>query len=341
MNAQELRALASFLDEEEAQDRFSGAVVVEQDGDTIFSGAYGYAHQGLRVRNELDTRFNVASIGKMMTAVAVLQLVERGALSLQDTVADHFPELGIGMADRMTIHHLLTHQSGLGVYWNEKCQQRRSTLRTTAAYLELIEGEQPAFEPGSARAYGNSGYLILGGMIERAAGQDYYDYVREHVCRPAGMERAAHLELDQVEDFAHGYTHIEWQAPDHPEYRTDNIFQYPVRGSAGGCLYSSAPELILFTQALRGHRLLSPSSVEHMLQAHGREESGVGFGYGTQHIPYSQGTAVGHGGRAFGAATILLMLREVGYTVCILSNYDRPADKRVFAELDQILSARS
>ena len=105
-------------------------------------------------------------------------------------------------------------------------------LRTTDDYLALIEGEQPAFEPGTSVAYGNSGYLLLGGMIERASGQDYYEYVRQHVCRRAGMHRAGHLQLDHIEDFAHGYTHIEWEGPDHPEYRTDNVFQYPVHGSA-------------------------------------------------------------------------------------------------------------
>ena len=340
MNEHELDTLARFIEAEEAANRFSGTVVIEHEGETVFSGAYGHAHLGLGVRNKLDTRFNTGSITKMFTAVAVLQLVEQGKLSLDDTVADHFPELGIGMAARMTIHHLLSHQSGLGIYWNEKCKQRRSSLRTAAAYLALIEGEQPAFEPGTGRAYGNSGYLILGGMIERAAEQDYYDYVRQHVCRAAGMERAGHLELDRIEDFAHGYTHIEWEADDHPDYKTDNIFQYPVRGSAAGFLYSSAPELIRFAQALRTNQLIAPSSVELMLSRHGTVDSAIGLGYGTQRIPYSRGTAVGHGGRAFGAATILLMLPEVGYTVCILSNYDRPADKRVFAEFDRLLAAR-
>jgi CubicO group peptidase (beta-lactamase class C family) len=207
-------------------------------------------------------------------------------------------------------------------------------LRTTADYLDVIKGEQPSFEPGTSSAYGNSGYLLLGGIIERASGQDYYEYVREHVCRRAGMQRAGHVQLDRIEDFAHGYTHIEWEGPAHPEYRTDNIFQYPVHGSSGGCLYSSAPELIQFGRALRANELIGEKFVNLML---GRPQR-AGMGYGTQWIPYSQGTAVGHGGRAFGAATHLLFLPEVNYSVCVLSNYDRPADKRVFAEFDRILA---
>jgi CubicO group peptidase (beta-lactamase class C family) len=332
--AQGLDRLRRFIEREEAEDRFSGTVVIERRGETIFEGAYGYAHLGLRVRNQLETRFNIASITKMFTAVAVLQLVEQGKLALDATVNDYLPEVEIGMGDRMTVHHLLRHQSGLGIYWNEKCKQRRSRLRSTTDYLELIKGEQPSFEPGTSTAYGNSGYLLLGGIIERASGQDYYEYVRQHVCRRAGMERAGHLQLDRIEDFAHGYTHIEWEGPAHPEYRTDNIFQYPVHGNAAGFLYTSAPELIRFGQALRANELISEPSVSQML----RKPEGVGLGYGTQRIPYSQGIAVGHGGRAFGAATILLFLPEVDCSVCILSNYDRPADKRVFAELDPILA---
>lgn len=324
--------LRRFIEAEEAADRFSGVAVVEHDGDVVFAAAAGHAHLGFGVRNEVDTRLNTASITKLCTTVAVLQLVEQGALSRSTTVADLLPDLGIGSADRITVDHLLSHRSGLGDYWNERCQQRRSTLRTTDAYLALVEGEQPAFEPGTATAYGNSGFVLLGGMIERVTGRSYYDVVRDDVCRRAGMARAEHVQLDHVEDVAHGYTTVEWEGPAHPDRRTDNVFQYPVRGSAATGLYASGPELIRFGLALRAPgELLEAASIECMLGP---------TGYGTQRVPYSLGTAVGHGGRAFGAATILLFLPEAGMSVCILSNYDRPADKVVFAELDRLLAAR-
>lgn len=326
--------LDRFLGTAEAEDRFSGVVVLEQGGETVFAGAYGHAHLGLGVRNTVDTRLNLASVTKMFTTVAVLQLVEQGVLALDATVAELLPDLGIGMAERMTVHHLLSHQSGLGDYWTETCRQRRSVLRMTQDYLALVAGERPTFAPGTATAYGNSGFVLLGGIIERVSGRDYYDHVRDHVCRPAGMARAAHLQLDHVEDFAHGYTHIEWEGPAHPDQRTDNIFQYPVRGSAATGLYASASEVIRFGTALRSGGLLGERSVALMLEppADGRSA------YGTQRVPYSRGVAVGHGGRAFGAATILLFLPEVDVSVCILSNYDRPADKLVFAEIDRLVA---
>ena len=329
----DVHELAAFLRREESADRFSGAVAVERGGETVFSEAYGHAHLGFRVPNSVDTLMNVASITKMFTAVAVLQLVEQGELSLDATVDHLLPEVSIGAGDRMTVDHLLSHRSGLGDYWNERCKQRRSVLRTTDDYLALVEGDQPMFEPGTSTAYGNTGFLLLAGIIERTSGVDYYEYVRQHVCRRAGMSRAGHLELDQVTDLAHGYTHIEWDGPPHPDHRTDNIFQYPVRGSGATAMYASAPELIAFGVALRSNQLLGERHVRTMLRPRGG-----GQGYGTQVVPYSRGTAVGHGGRAFGAATLLLFLPQVDASVCILSNYDRPADKRVFEHLDMMLA---
>jgi CubicO group peptidase (beta-lactamase class C family) len=329
----QLLALARFLDDEAQADRFSGAVVIEQGGEFVFSGAYGYAHLGLGVRNQLDTRFNIASVTKLFTTVAVLQLVEQSQLSLDATHQDLLPDVTIGSSDRITVRHLLTHRSGLGDYWNDRCRERRSVLRTTDAYLELIDGSEPAFEPGTAAAYGNSGFVLLGAMVERVCGIDYYDYVRTSVCRRAGLERAAHLELDHIEDFAHGYTHIEWEGAAHPDFRTDNLFQYPVRGSAATGMYASAPELTTFGVALRAGELVSDASLRLMLPSDGDAP-----GFGTQLVPYSLGRAIGHGGRAFGAATCLLFLREVDLSVCILSNYDRPADKRVFEAIDRLLS---
>lgn len=331
------RRLQDYLHCEEAADRFSGAVAIEHADDIVFEAAVGLAHRGLGVPNHVDTRFNIGSITKMLTAVAVLQLWERGKLELDDAVAQHLPGLRIGAIDRITIHQLLCHSSGLGMYWNERCKQRRSSLRTIQSYLEVIEGEVPAFEPGTNALYGSSGYLVLGAIIERISGTDYYDYVQQHICRVAGMERTEHLHLDQIADFAHGYTFEEWEGPAHPGYRTDNIFQYPVRGNSANAMYSTARDLLRFGAALRKHQLLRPASCALMFQPHARDAHGQAFGYGCQFFPYSRGNAVGHGGRAYGAATIFAMLPAFDVRVCILSNFDRPADKRVFSVVDSYL----
>jgi CubicO group peptidase (beta-lactamase class C family) len=136
---------------------------------------------------------------------------------------------------------------------------------------------------------------------------------------------------------AHGYTHTEWEGPPHPDYQTDNLFQYPVRGNPAHGLYGSAPDMLRFGAALRRNQLLSERSRDLMLAIHAHGRHGERFGYGSQHVPHSQGTAVGHGGRAFGAATIFLFLPEVDFRVCVLSNCDRPADKRAFERFDEWL----
>jgi len=325
--------LDEFLRREEAAGRFSGTVAIGREDGSISAAAYGFAHAGFRVPNEIDTLLNTASITKMFTTVAVLQLAEEGCFALEDTVAHLLPDVDVGMARAITVDHLLSHRSGLGDYWNARCRERRSTLRTTDDYLALIEGDQPAFRPGTATGYGNTGHVLLAAIVERTSCCDYYERVETEVCRRAGMRTASHLELDQISAFAHGYTCVEWEGPPHPDRRTDNIFQYPVRGSGATGLYASSPELIGFFAALRAGDLVSRRSVEMMLA----EPEHGGRGYGTQRVPYSCGTAIGHGGRAFGAATTLLHLPEVDRTVCILANYDRPADKLAFAEIHRLL----
>ena len=326
--------LREFLDQEQGADRFSGTVMVETGGGVVFEGAYGHAHCGFGVANRLETRFNLASVTKMFTAVAALQLVEQGRLNVEDTLANHLPDLKLVGSDRITVHHLLSHTSGLGSFWNDECRRHRSTLRTIDAYLRLIQGMAPAFDPGTQVAYDNAGYLVLGAIIERASGCDYYEYVEQHVCRAAGMNEAEFVSLDEPNDVAHGYTHIEWDGPGHPDRRTDNIFQYPVRGNPAVGLYASAPEMLRFWSALSQGRLLGPEMVALMWQDQHLGGVPTGLGYGCQLIPYSAGVAIGHAGRVFGGATIFLDLPEVDHRVCILSNYDRPADKRVFAVID-------
>lgn len=339
MNQTDLTAwMDDFLRAETAHDRFSGAVGIARADHPVFERAYGLAHRGLAVPNQVDTRFNLASITKLFTAIAVLQLREQGKLELDDTVAKHVPNSKIGGIDRITIHHLLCHASGLDTFWNDRCQQRRSSLRSVEAHLALIEHAQPVFEPGTATRYGNVGCLVLGAIIEAVAGEDYYNYVEEHVCRRAAMTRTAFLELDRIADFAHGYTHVEWKGSAHPDFLTDNIFQYPVRGNPANGLYSTVPDMLRFGAALRSGQLLNSDSRALMSAVHARGLPHERFGYGCQHIPYSHGDALGHGGRIHGGATIFLFLPAVDYTVCILSNLDRPADKRAFEHFDRWLS---
>jgi CubicO group peptidase (beta-lactamase class C family) len=336
--------LRRFVEAEAADDRFSGAVAVEHGGAVVLEVAVACADVECTVPNRPQTRFNLASVTKMCTAVAVLQLVERGDLALMATVAELLPDVGVGRAADITVEHLLVHRSGLGDHWNARCWERRAQLRTTDDYLALVEGEEPRFEPGSAASYSNTGYVLLGGIVERVTGRRYDDVLRDDLCRRAGLagDAIAHVDSDRVgpaDGVARGCTSaVDWIGTIDPERRHDSTALYPVRGSAAVGLHGTAVDVLRFGLALRRGALLGDAWVGRML---GPGEGPDGAGFGTQRVPWSGGVAVGHGGRGFGTAACLLFLPEADVSVCILANRDRPADKRVFAEVDRLLTESS
>ncbi len=166
-----------------AADRFSGAVLVAKGDRVLVRAAYGLADHAFAVANRVDTKFNLGSMNKMFTAVAVGQLVEAGKLSFTDTLAEVLPDYpNQAFARAATIHHLLTHTSGIGgTAFPPELFEQRDRYRRPADYLPLFADEAPLFPPGARFEYANHGYLVLDLVIERLSGQDYDDYVREHV----------------------------------------------------------------------------------------------------------------------------------------------------------------
>ena len=147
---------------------FSGVVLVAQRGDTIYSEAFGEANKDYHVPNRPGTRYNIGSIGKTFTAVATMLLVEDGSLSLSDTLGKFYPECPFADRDTITVHQLLTHTAGLGDYMeHESYKARLASLHSIADVLLLVFEQQPVSPPGERFQYSNSGFLLLGGIIER------------------------------------------------------------------------------------------------------------------------------------------------------------------------------
>jgi CubicO group peptidase (beta-lactamase class C family) len=289
---QELKAQVQKLADADA---FSGVVLLAKDGKPILLSAWGEANKDFGAPNRADTKFNLGSMNKMFTAVATLQLVERGRLSLDDSLSKFLPDFpNKDAAEKIRVKHLLSHTSGLGSYFNQKFEESsRARWRTVDQMLELAKDEKPQFEPGEKWAYSNTGFLVLGKVIEKVTGQDYYDYVRDNVYRPAGMTATDCYELDRVNpNLAVGYQGnfgkdgVVWR---------NNLFEHVIRGGPAGGGYSTAEDLLRFDRALRGGKLLGPQYVKMALSAKpDLKSSGYGFGF---QIQQSQGTAVaGHGG---------------------------------------------
>src|ERR1700723_3032997 len=239
-------ALRQQLEKATSADRFSGAVIVAKDGKTVFSEAYGFADRDKKIPNQLSTQFRIGSMNKMFTAVAVLQLVQAGKIKLSDPLGEYLPDYANKeVAAKVTIHHLLTHTGGTGDFFGPEFDAHRLELRTLQDYVKLYEKRAPAFEPGSRWEYSNYGFLLLGLVVEKASGEDYYAYVREHIFKPAGMNSTDSLPEDQpVSDRSVGYTKM-----DSPAWRP-NVDTLPYRGTSAGGGYSTVEDLLAFVNGL-------------------------------------------------------------------------------------------
>jgi CubicO group peptidase (beta-lactamase class C family) len=321
--------LKEYVRRQAAAGHFSGAIVVARERNVLYSRAYGLASKAFGVPNRIDTHFNIGSMNKMVTGVAIAQLVEAGQLRYSDFVGTQLPDYPRqDVASSVTIHHLLTHTSGLGTYFNDRFEASRDQVRSVGDYLGLFAKDPPQFSPGERAEYSNAGYIVLGAIIERVSGQGYDEYVREHIYAPSGMRETEAYALDQdVANLAIGYTHMDPDGQPQPERWWNNLLSLPARGGPAGGGYSTVNDLLQFTQALREHRLLSPAMTATVLdpKVELRTRAFTHYGYGFCLGALGATATFGHTGGAPGINGQLDVYPEQGYIVVVLSNYDPPA----------------
>ena len=317
--------LIDTIEELGATGQFAGAALIALDGAPVYMDAYGLASRSPDLANQIDTKFDLGSMNKMFTAVAIMQLVEQGALSLDGLIADYLPDYpNHEVAGKVTVHQLLVHTAGMGdCFEGEFFNTPKDQLRTVEGYLPLFVDDPLQFEPGTQFAYSNEGYIVLGLIIEEVTGQSYWDYVRENVYQPSGMSDTGAFDLDtEVPNRATGYT---TQDAEGNETGTlaPNTPLMPIKGTPAGGGYSTVEDLLSFSNALLGHRLLSPESTELLLegQVEINERSRYAYGFFDRMIAGQR--VVGHGGGAPGVCTFMDMFPDSGYTVIVLSNTDQ------------------
>lgn len=334
--------LNSMLEKAEVEDSFSGAVLLAKNGKAIFEKAVGFANKETKVRNKATTRFNLGSINKSFTSVAIAQLAQQGKLAYSDTIAKLLPDYpNKAIAEKVTVHQLLTHSSGLGDYLDREAVAQIKTLKDL---LPLFVNQPLLFEPGQKLQYSNSGYVVLGLIIERLSGQSYYDYVREYIFKPAGMTRTDSYERDQkVADLAVGYTNMgpaDQQTVPEPAPRRPNTATLAGKGSSAGGGYSTVDDMLRFANALSTNSLLTPEFTEIMFTGGGvQKPAGPGRGYGFMQNQTSGVRIVGNGGGGPGVNAMFRMYFGPGYTVVVLSNYDPPAAERIASKINEMVIA--
>jgi CubicO group peptidase (beta-lactamase class C family) len=303
------------------QGAFSGAILIAQNGRPLLQKACGEASRRYHVLNRIDTKFNLGSMNKMFTAVAVAQLAERGALSLDDRISRFVDEswLPKSVTESITIRHLLTHTSGLGSYFSERFfKSSRDQFRELDDYRPLVADDKPAFTPGERPQYSNTGFLLLGVVIEQASGMSYFDYVRRNIFVPSGMTQTDSYAMDDpVENLATGY----YRAQGSPFGVRENNLLHVLRGGPAGGGYSNVGDLIRFATALQGGRLLKPASAEALWQ----QGMGPNYGLGFELKQGDAGRVAGHSGGFPGLNGQLDIYRDRGIQVAALSNDDGTA----------------
>lgn len=318
-------ALRTYLEQLAAIEHFSGTALVAHDGHTIFAQAYGLADRAKKTPNQLGTQFRIGSMNKMFTAVAILQLVQAGKLQLTDSLVKFLPDYANkDLASKVTIHHLFTHTGGTGDFFGPEFDAHRLELKTLNDYVKLYEKRPLQFEPGSRWEYSNFGFLLLGVVIEKVSGQSYYDYVREHVFKAAGMTSTDSLPEDEiVAGRSVGYMKDKPDAPWSPN--TDTL---PYRGTSAGGGYSTVEDLFRFATAVENNKLLDSKHTD-LLLAGKVDRPGAGkYSYGFMYSETHGVHCYGHGGGAPGMNGDLTFCPKSGYIIAVLANVDPPAAQR-------------
>ncbi|UCD24268.1 MAG: serine hydrolase [Gemmatimonadota bacterium] len=297
--------------------QFNGAVLVGQHGDVIYEGGFGYANMDWQIPNSPETKFRVGSVTKQFTATVILKLVEQGKLSLQGTIADYLADYPPEVGDQVTIHHLLTHSSGIPSYTGLPIfgELERDSFAPDS-FVTVFSGLELEFEPGSTFRYNNSGYFLLGVIIERVTGMTYDDALRALVLDPLGLDDTGYDHHDSIlERRATGYSKglVAYSVADFLD------MSLPF---AAGSMYSTVRDLHAWDRSLYTDSVFeSVDTKQLMFTPHIQN---YGYGWGIQDVPLGADGAmiklVAHGGGINGFVTGFWRLVDDGYVVIVMDN---------------------
>ncbi|MFJ7756349.1 serine hydrolase domain-containing protein [Peribacillus muralis] len=263
---------------------FSGTVLVK-DGEMVLDLNFGYADRSEQRKNNSTTRFGIASGCKLFTAIAICQLVEEGKFSFDSRLSDCL-DIDFQHFDKeVTIHHLLTHTSGIPDYFDEEVMEDFEELWIENAmyqikklkdFLPLFQDERMKCEAGQSFHYNNAGYILLGLIVEQASKLDFSDYVQQYIFNKANMMDSGYFTFDSLpRNTALGYI-------DRPDgtWRT-NIYSLPVKGGADGGAFVTVVDMAKLWDALFNFQLLSEAYTNKMIKAHIQVDESDFYGYGT------------------------------------------------------------
>lgn len=295
--------------------RFMGTVLVAQDGKVLLDKAYGFANIEWDVPNTPTTKFRLGSITKQFTAASILLLEERGKLKVEDPVKKYMPDAPAAW-DKITIVHLLTHTSGIPSFTGfPDFESREAQAMTPEKLVEWFRDKPLEFEPGTKWNYSNSGYILLGYLMEKISGQSYSDFVQQNIFTPLGMKDSGYDSNSAI--IAHraaGYT------PGKSGPVNAGFVHMSIPFSAGA-LYSTTEDLLRWEQGLFGGKVLKPESLAKMTTPF---KDDYAFGL-TVHLSSNGHKVIEHDGGIEGFNTHLSYFPDDKLVVAVLANLNGPA----------------
>ncbi len=328
--------LEELLVEFAGEQDFSGVCLVTQDDRTLLHKAYGLAHRGFGIPNSVTTRFDIASITKLFTAAAILQLVESGRLSFDTRVAPSLGLAGTTISDDVTIYHCLTHTSGIGDDADEEAGEEYEALfidtpnysvRETSDFIPQCTTRDAVFLPGNGVRYNNCAFVLLGLVIEHITNKPYRTYIQENIFEPAQMIGADFCAMDGVcPELAEHYKRIENENGEVSWRR--NIYSYPPIGSPDGGATVTALDLVQFMKAIQNNRILGSVMSHELLEprvkyrGRGNRESWYGYGFQFETDVDSMVLEIGKDGINAGVASYFGHYPQSGHTCVLLANQD-------------------
>lgn len=265
--------------------QFSGVVLIKEKDEVLFEKAYGYSNINDEIKNLVNTRFGIASGCKIFTAIAICQLVQRGLIEFDTLLVDclkiKFPYFDKGIS----IHHLLTHSSGIPDYFDEETMEDYSSLwddipmylvKGPKDFLPKFQNEKMKFHPGDKFSYSNAGFIVLGLIVEEQSGMSFTEYIEKNIFEPCGMRGSGYFSLDKLpRNTAYGYIEDKLDG----EWKT-NIYSIPIIGGPDGGAFVTAQDMISFWKGLFENRLLQEEFTQILLKPYISTGDDGYYGYG-------------------------------------------------------------
>lgn len=314
-----------FIDDYARAHRFSGTIMIEDKGRIGYAKSFGYANRQFKAPNTIETKYKIASITKAFTAALILRLHEQGKISLNQTIKTYLPNYTGPAGDKVTIKQLLNHTGGMANIDRRLTVEsaiknglhQYQTPLTTDQLLAMYCSENLMNEPGQVFDYNNADYIILGKIIERVYGEPYEQALKREILQPFGLHDSGMLyQHDVIDNLADTYffrEDLKRLANDLPVY-IENWY-------TAGAMYSTAADVLKFSHALFGLKIIGREALSQMLTP-GLDDYGYGVWVYDTTINGKKRTVVKRPGRIMGAQSMLFRLLNKNVTIVLLSNTD-------------------